>query len=100
MNFGVASLIGNAIGKFRDNEIDESGRSWGGSLRIRVAIDVTQTLIHALQICTTVVDEQVISFTYERLQNFCYLCGCLGHISAYYELQLKESVWPGNAAEA
>ncbi|KAL0457798.1 UNVERIFIED_CONTAM: hypothetical protein Slati_0407000 [Sesamum latifolium] len=35
MNFGVASLIGNAIGKFRDMEMDESSRSWGGSLRIR-----------------------------------------------------------------
>ncbi|KAL0409738.1 UNVERIFIED_CONTAM: hypothetical protein Sradi_1908200 [Sesamum radiatum] len=68
---------------------------WGGSLRIQVAINVTQPLIRALQICTTVVDEQVISFTYERLQNFCNLCGRLGHISAYYELSLRRDfrIW-------
>ncbi|KAL0410924.1 UNVERIFIED_CONTAM: hypothetical protein Slati_3682100 [Sesamum latifolium] len=95
MNFGVASLIGNAIGKFRDMEMDESGRSWGGSLRIRVAINVSQPLFRALRISTTGGDELVVSFTYERLQNFCYLCGRLGHISAYCELRFEEGLDPG-----
>ncbi|KAL0408226.1 UNVERIFIED_CONTAM: hypothetical protein Sradi_1757000 [Sesamum radiatum] len=31
MNFGMASFIGNATEKFRDMEMDDSGRSWGGS---------------------------------------------------------------------
>ncbi|KAL0406524.1 UNVERIFIED_CONTAM: hypothetical protein Slati_3966300 [Sesamum latifolium] len=35
MNLGVATIIGNQLGIFRDMEMDEAGRSWGSSLRIR-----------------------------------------------------------------
>ncbi|KAL0367135.1 UNVERIFIED_CONTAM: hypothetical protein Sradi_3603600 [Sesamum radiatum] len=90
MNFGVASFIGNTIGKFRDMEMEDSGRSWGGSPRIMVAINVSQPLVRALCIRTPTGDDLVVSFTYERLQNFCYLCGRLGHISAACELLFEE----------
>ncbi|KAL0345400.1 UNVERIFIED_CONTAM: hypothetical protein Sradi_4371300 [Sesamum radiatum] len=67
MNFGIASLIGNTLGRFRDLEMAEFGRAWGFSNRIRVAINVTQPLIRALRVRTTMGDELVVSFTYERL---------------------------------
>ncbi|KAL0417110.1 UNVERIFIED_CONTAM: hypothetical protein Slati_3542900 [Sesamum latifolium] len=84
MNFGVASFVGNSIGKFHKMEMDDSGRSWGGSLRIWVA------MVRALRIQTPTADDFVISFTYKRLQNFCYLCGRLGHISTVCELRFEE----------
>ncbi|KAL0421003.1 UNVERIFIED_CONTAM: hypothetical protein Slati_3123200 [Sesamum latifolium] len=90
MNFGMASCIGNSIGKFRDMEMDDSGRSWGGSLRIRVAINVSQPLMRALRVRTPIGDDLVISFTYERLQNFYYLCGRLGHILVVCELRFEK----------
>ncbi|KAL0456431.1 UNVERIFIED_CONTAM: hypothetical protein Slati_0982300 [Sesamum latifolium] len=90
MNLGIASFIGNSIGKFRDLEMEDSGRAWGSSLCIRVALNVTQPLIRALRVCTTMGDNLVVSFTYERLQNFCYLCGRLGHIDTYCELRFDE----------
>ncbi|KAL0405316.1 UNVERIFIED_CONTAM: hypothetical protein Slati_3845500 [Sesamum latifolium] len=36
-----------------------------------------------MEIAALIGDELVVSFTYERLQNYCYLCGKLGHISKY-----------------
>ncbi|KAL0410750.1 UNVERIFIED_CONTAM: hypothetical protein Slati_3664700 [Sesamum latifolium] len=69
MTMKIAALIGNKIGRFRDLELEESGRVWGASLRIRVVIDVTQPLFRALRIHTTLGDELDVSFTYERLQN-------------------------------
>ncbi|KAL0409375.1 UNVERIFIED_CONTAM: hypothetical protein Sradi_1871900 [Sesamum radiatum] len=33
MNLGVATLIGNELGEFRDMDMEESGRAWGASLR-------------------------------------------------------------------
>ncbi|KAL0451434.1 UNVERIFIED_CONTAM: hypothetical protein Slati_1121500 [Sesamum latifolium] len=44
MNLGVASLIGNRIGSFQDLEVDNSGCSWGASLRIRVGLNVSKPL--------------------------------------------------------
>ncbi|KAL0439195.1 UNVERIFIED_CONTAM: hypothetical protein Slati_2402500 [Sesamum latifolium] len=54
-------------------DMEESRRAWGASLRIRVAINVTNPLIRALRVRTTLGDALLVSFTYERLQNFCYL---------------------------
>ncbi|KAK4415678.1 Crocetin glucosyltransferase, chloroplastic [Sesamum alatum] len=67
-------------------------------LRIRVALDVRQSLRRLLKLRTVVGDEQVLYFHYERLPNFCYFCGCLGHISRFCELQFQDGfVNPGAA---
>ncbi|KAK4433512.1 hypothetical protein Salat_1113500 [Sesamum alatum] len=90
MNLGVATFIDNSIGKFRDMEMDDEGCSWGANLRIRVAIDVTSPLPRALCIQTTLGTEHLVTFMYERLPNFSYLYGRLGHIAKYCELQYTE----------
>ncbi|KAL0317200.1 UNVERIFIED_CONTAM: hypothetical protein Sangu_2134300 [Sesamum angustifolium] len=59
-------------------------------VRIRVSIDVSKPLKRALKLHIVLGDENLVTFTYERLQNFCYLCGCLGHLSHQCEIQLQE----------
>ncbi|KAL0431153.1 UNVERIFIED_CONTAM: hypothetical protein Sradi_0741300 [Sesamum radiatum] len=90
MNLGVATSIGNRIGKFRDMEMDDRGCAWGASLRIRVGVNVNDPLKRALKITTPLGGEHLISFTYERLPNFCYVCGRLGHIGKYYKVAFAE----------
>ncbi|KAL0357395.1 UNVERIFIED_CONTAM: hypothetical protein Scaly_1425200 [Sesamum calycinum] len=65
-------------GCFKDIDSDENDAVWGSSIRIRVAINMMKLLKRALKIQTVLGDEFIISFTYERLPNFCFLCGCLG----------------------
>ncbi|KAL0406171.1 UNVERIFIED_CONTAM: hypothetical protein Slati_3931000 [Sesamum latifolium] len=86
----VASFIGNRLGKFREVDLDNTGEVWGSSVRIRAAIDITKPLKQALKIRTILGDEQLVTFTYECLPNFCYFCGCLGHMSRQCEMQLQE----------
>ncbi|KAL0367582.1 UNVERIFIED_CONTAM: hypothetical protein Sradi_3648300 [Sesamum radiatum] len=56
MTFDILSLTGNKIGRSCNMEMEESAK-----------------------------EKLVVSFTYEQLQNFGYLCGMLGHISKYCE---------------
>ncbi|KAL0307284.1 UNVERIFIED_CONTAM: hypothetical protein Sradi_6145700 [Sesamum radiatum] len=90
MTFDIASLIGNKIEHFRNIEVADSGRVEGTSMPIRVALNVTQLLFCALRICTALGETIVVSFSYEQLQNFYYLCGRSGHISKYNEDQFVE----------
>ncbi|KAL0449268.1 UNVERIFIED_CONTAM: hypothetical protein Slati_1483200 [Sesamum latifolium] len=90
MNQGVATFIGNRTGMFRDLEADDSGRSWGATLRIRVGLNVNQPLKRALKIRSTFVEELLVQFTYERLPNFCFLFGRLGHIDKYCTVRFEE----------
>ncbi|KAL0463455.1 UNVERIFIED_CONTAM: putative mitochondrial protein [Sesamum latifolium] len=64
--------------------------SWGSFLRLRVALDVSKPLLRALKIRTVLGDEHLVAFTYERLPNFYYLCGRLGHISKWCESRFQD----------
>ncbi|KAL0458851.1 UNVERIFIED_CONTAM: hypothetical protein Slati_0512300 [Sesamum latifolium] len=59
-------------------------------MRMRVSIDVTKPLKRVFKLRTTLGDELLLSFTYEKLPNFCYLCGCLGHLSRFCELRFAD----------
>ncbi|KAK4428769.1 hypothetical protein Salat_1176800 [Sesamum alatum] len=92
----IAKFIENQIGGFIDVESDNNNGIWGSSLRIRVSLNITKPLKRVLRIRTSMGEDQLISFTYEKLPNFCYLCGCLGHLAKYCELQLQtDFVDPG-----
>ncbi|KAK4411758.1 hypothetical protein Sango_0248800 [Sesamum angolense] len=86
----VTAFIGNKLGQFKDVDIDSKGDIWGSSVRIRASINITQPLKHALKIRMVLGNEHLVTFTYERLLNFCYLCGCLEHLSRQCEVQLQE----------
>ncbi|KAL0444324.1 UNVERIFIED_CONTAM: hypothetical protein Slati_2155100 [Sesamum latifolium] len=71
-------------------DMDASGCSWGASLRLKVGINVNLPLKRALKIRTTIGEEQLLSFIYERIPNFCYLCGHLGHITKYCDSRFND----------
>ncbi|KAL0290424.1 UNVERIFIED_CONTAM: hypothetical protein Sradi_7050300 [Sesamum radiatum] len=68
-------------------DMDTVGHVWGSYMRIRVSIDVTKPPKPVLKIRTTLRDEQLLSFTYEKLPNYCYLCSCLAASSKFCELR-------------
>ncbi|KAL0370752.1 UNVERIFIED_CONTAM: hypothetical protein Sangu_0393300 [Sesamum angustifolium] len=90
MTRDLATFIGNNLGKFKEVDLDSNGEVWGSSVRIRASVDITKPLKRALKIRTVLGDEQLVTFTYERLPNFCYLCGVMGHLSCQCEVQLQE----------
>jgi len=54
-------------------------------MRIRVLLDVTKPLKRREKIKKPGGDSGYIKFNYERLGNYCYFCGLLGHIEDFGE---------------
>ncbi|KAG8367620.1 hypothetical protein BUALT_Bualt16G0091200 [Buddleja alternifolia] len=90
INHTFAKIIGNNIGQFMEFDLEKSGARWGASMRIRARINISKPLRRVLILSNPDGDEFELVFTYEKLPNFCYLCGIIGHISDYYELRYDE----------
>ncbi|KAI7989409.1 Uncharacterized protein LOK49_LG13G02902 [Camellia lanceoleosa] len=93
----VGALIGNSIGTFADMDYAEGGVAWGKSLRIRVAINIHKPLRRGMKITLGQKDPVWVSFKYERLPNFCFACGILGHNQRECDLKLIGQHVPGDS---
>ncbi|KAL5756956.1 hypothetical protein ACOSQ2_021702 [Xanthoceras sorbifolium] len=76
----VGLMLGGLIGKMIKIDGGSSGSCLGKFIRVRVMLDVSKPLLrgfrvkvgHPEEICSVVL-------CYEKLPNFCYFCGKLGH---------------------
>lgn len=77
-----AIALGNSLGGFEAADCDEDGKMEGESLRVRIKIDINEPLKRGTNIkIGTRGEMKWIPATYEKLPNFCYLCGRLGHVT-------------------
>jgi hypothetical protein len=63
-------------------EVDAQGRAWGPYLRAKVLVDISKPLLR----CITIFSEKrqttdLYDVKYEKLPNYCYSCGIIGHSS-------------------
>ncbi|KAL2904606.1 Gag polyprotein [Bienertia sinuspersici] len=78
-NANFASCIGENMGGFV--EVDESDPlGLDNFLRIKVMIDVGEPLRRGMKISTSTSGSKWVDIIYERLEDFCYYCGKLGHL--------------------
>lgn len=71
-------MIGSGVGTVL--EVDFDGIVWDKSARVKVLVDVSKPLRRIQQIRSKGGDVAIVEVKYERLPNFCYVCGILGHI--------------------
>lgn len=86
MNFftsKVSEIIGNTLGEFimADKKNFEGG--WKSFLRVRARIDITMPLRRKMKMKRIGGEAFWVDFRYERLPNFCFLCGLIGHTERY-----------------
>ena len=74
-----AAVIGKTLGKVERVADKDDERGGENCMRVRVRLDVTIPLCRGRMIKMEDGKKSWIAFRYERLPNFCYLCGCLDH---------------------
>ncbi|VFQ73855.1 unnamed protein product [Cuscuta campestris] len=74
----VSEKIGNDVGEFLETDQASFGL-WSKHLRIRVKLDLRKPLKRGTRLRRGENEWVHVSFGYEKISSFCYICGLLGH---------------------
>ena len=79
MNTKAISRPGAIIGSVEEVETNEDGECIGEIARVRIRVDVTKPLKKIIFLESEREENVPMPVTYERLPNFCFCCGIIGH---------------------
>lgn len=78
-NVYMGCLIRNSFSQVVEVDREEDEVTWGEYLRMRININITKPHLRGKGVNIRIDKPYWIRFSYERLPNFCYICGRLGH---------------------
>lgn len=85
--------LGESIGSVEEVDTDEDGNCIGEIVKLRISVDITKPLQKTLEVETDEDGNILIPILYEKLPDFCFCCGLIGHQykkCTEYEGQPKE----------
>ncbi|XP_073017758.1 uncharacterized protein [Primulina eburnea] len=72
--------LGNHLGVVEEIDTKENGFAMGRYARVKVRIDISKPLKQHIRLSLASDEDEVfVIFSYERLPDFCYNCGIIGH---------------------
>ncbi|KAK6156052.1 hypothetical protein DH2020_010300 [Rehmannia glutinosa] len=76
----IGMVIGDGLGIALEVDADDKGRCLGHYMRVRVLMDITKPLRRGAPIRLGSNGNRVwVDFKYERIPDFCFACGIVGH---------------------
>ena len=79
MHRDMVQELGEYIGSVEEIDTDEEGNCIGEIVRLRISVDITKPLQKILKVETEDEGSIPIPILYERLPDFCFCCGLIGH---------------------
>ncbi|KAK3229487.1 hypothetical protein Dsin_001368 [Dipteronia sinensis] len=93
MNPSVAKLLAEMVGIVIELPM-VTNKCWGEFMSVRVSVDITKPLNRGIIVW---IEEFGVMFTvmirYERLSNFCFGCGVIGHVLRECTTTHQELAW-------
>lgn len=83
MSEKIITEVGNQLGKFVSSCPSNFKGVWRGYLRIRVSMDLSKPLKRKMKIRKFGNEWGSITFKYENVPTFFFICGVLGHSEKY-----------------
>lgn len=88
--------LGNFFGSFISYDPNNNSSIWRECMQIRIDVDIKQPLKHKKNICRKNGTENIVNCKYERLGDFCFVCGLVTHTERFcekkYSLNSKNEV--------
>lgn len=85
MSQRVATDVGNYIGKYVDGDPNNFVGVWREFLRIRVSLPLDSPIKRRMKLKKSDKDWCWVTFKYEAIPTFCFICGMIGHGERYCE---------------
>ncbi|KAF5442303.1 hypothetical protein F2P56_034974 [Juglans regia] len=79
MNARAVRKIAATLGDVEDVDLIETRPGWGEYVRVRISLDISKPLPRGKRVVVGETDYVWVRFKYEKLPQFCYYCGLLGH---------------------
>ncbi|KAL0437442.1 UNVERIFIED_CONTAM: hypothetical protein Sradi_0452100 [Sesamum radiatum] len=79
VNKKTAQSVGNMIGKFICTDLSTESHRWRRALRIRIELSIEDSLKDHVIFKAPENRDLVLELRYERLSDFCHVCGLVGH---------------------
>lgn len=75
----ILKEVGNYVGEYIESCPRNFNGVWREYMRIRVSIDLSKPLKRRMKVRRSGGEWQWITFKYENVPTFCFICGILGH---------------------
>lgn len=93
----IGRSLGAKLGLVEDLFVQKGG-FYQGYIRVRVQLNISEPLLWGTFLRTRDGVRHWVSFSYERLPMFCYLCGVIGHLEKKCTVRFRDDfVDPGKA---
>ncbi|KAF9605841.1 hypothetical protein IFM89_018861 [Coptis chinensis] len=71
--------VGTSLGKVKEVDLCCRTEFRSPVARVRVRMDIKERLMKGIELRTEMGEVFMVKFKYEKLEIFCYFCGCIGH---------------------
>lgn len=79
----VGKHLGNFFGTFIEYDANNNSSIWREFMHLKIKVDVRKPLKRKKKICKKDKTEVIVQCKYEKLGDFCFICGLLSHTERF-----------------
>lgn len=89
MSESIGRQLGNFFGSFVRYDPNNNSSIWREFMRVKIKVDVRLPLKRRKKICSKNRKESIVNCKYEKLADFCFVCGMLSHTERFCKKRIE-----------